>query len=95
MDLADVDAGTESDHGSSEHEPFDCFCHVECGVGKDVSRVVAPLAGRDITVQWMAISRTDSSDAVSAAAGRIAGAFTAASERGERSPERFNPTIAG
>jgi LysR family transcriptional regulator for metE and metH len=56
--------------------------------------VVAPLAGRDITVQWMAISRTDSSDAVRAAADRIAKAFTAASERGEGSPERFNPKIA-
>ncbi len=56
--------------------------------------VVAPLAGRDITVQWMAISRTDSSDAVRAAADRIAKAFTAASERGAGSPERFNPEIA-
>lgn len=46
---------------------------------------LVPLAGRGITVRWLATHRADASDAVVDTAARIAQAFAAASERGEGS----------
>ncbi|MEL6893652.1 MAG: LysR family transcriptional regulator [Actinomycetota bacterium] len=47
---------------------------------------VTELAGRDITVQWMASHRHDAPDAVVAVAERIADAFRAAAQRPPPSP---------
>ncbi|MFN3216607.1 MAG: LysR family transcriptional regulator [Acidimicrobiales bacterium] len=47
---------------------------------------IAPLAGPDITVEWVATHRADAGEGVLAAATRIAQAFAAASARGEGAP---------
>jgi hypothetical protein len=44
---------------------------------------IVPLAGRTITLEWMATLRNDADDAVVAVVERLAAAFAAASARGE------------
>lgn len=52
---------------------------------------IAPLAGRDIQVTWLATHRTDASDIVREVGARIAGAFASAAARGEGLHGAVNP----